>query len=151
MVGGRGRAIVSGCAGAVGFMAMLRVRDGMTRLIRGVIFMRDDARLIRRSRSGHGARRNTGREISNGERRDDIARRPALPASQPRENVRSIVHGSDSTHHCRRRRNLKQVAENLNVYKRVLRSRSALPPTDTDERLIARLAMIGDNNRPKIG
>ena len=82
--------------GSVGFVAMLRVRDGMNWLMRRVIVLRDDARFVGRSRGGHRARRNAGREIGDGKRRDDIARRPALPASQPRENVRSIVHGYDS-------------------------------------------------------
>ena len=36
-------------------------------------------------------------------------------------------------------------------HRRDVRNRSALPMTETDDRLIARLAMIGDSSKPKAG
>jgi hypothetical protein len=53
-------AMVGSGTGGVGFVAMLRVRAGMARLVRRVLFLRDDALFARRPRGRHGAWRNAG-------------------------------------------------------------------------------------------
>ena len=82
----RRRHVLSGDADAVSVMF---VRDADVLGGSGV-------HAVRRSRCRHDARRYAGRQICNRERSDDIARCTALPATQPRENARSIFHGRES-------------------------------------------------------
>jgi TonB family protein len=58
---------------------------------------------------------------------------------------------SSSATRSRFRRGASEPLEPARHHNRAPRSRNALPMTDTDDRLIARLAMTGDNNQPNVG
>jgi hypothetical protein len=99
-----------------------------------------------------GTRRQAGRQISDGEQRDDMASSAGLRAAQAPQNVRSMRHRAISMLVITLgRRIAANKYRKTHAYSRVLRSRSALPTTETEERLIARLATIGDSNRPNAG
>ena len=144
--GRRRRSLGIGRHATVALMTMLRVCGVNMLLLDG-----DDVRMVHWLARRRGTRRDAGRKIGRGKRRDDIARSAGFPAAQTRENVRSIIHFVDSMLITLGRRVTPNKYRPREPYSRTLRSRSAFPTTDTDERLIARLAMIGDSSKPNTG
>ena len=144
----RGRIVVPYRVPGVAFVrTVVRVR-GVTLRRDLAVRARDRVASPRRRAARNGTRRHAGREISDSECAGDIARRAGFPPAQPPENAQSTIHGADSLLVTLGRHPTRDKCAS---YNRAVRRRNALPTTDTEDRLIAKLAMTGDSNKPSAG